>query len=183
MNIDALANEIRRIDGSNTLGAGELAEKLSDYLAQQKAPEQDCDVPLIDDITRIVREADDVFKKIGGSSRHWTRDCFLPLLNKSGFIIQRPDNNPHNDEPAKFIPELSSLLNKKPAWEAATPSEVEKSLTEYYLPQLKFSMNSAREFGHKHDSSHHLGMANVYEVAIGCIEESITMAAQRQGGA
>ncbi|GAB3283103.1 hypothetical protein GCM10027347_59830 [Larkinella harenae] len=33
INIDALANEIRRIDGSNTLGAGQLAEGIAAYLA------------------------------------------------------------------------------------------------------------------------------------------------------
>lgn len=38
-------------------------------------------------ITAVVREADRTFEKVGGSSRHWVRDCFLPLLNRSGLFI------------------------------------------------------------------------------------------------
>lgn len=32
VNVDGLANEIRRVDGSHSLGAGELAEALAGYL-------------------------------------------------------------------------------------------------------------------------------------------------------
>lgn len=38
-------------------------------------------------ITAVVREADQLFQKVGGSSRHWVRDCFLPLLEKAGLSI------------------------------------------------------------------------------------------------
>ena len=38
-------------------------------------------------VTAVVREADRVFEKAGGSSRHWVRDCFLPLLNRAGLFI------------------------------------------------------------------------------------------------
>lgn len=34
----------------------------------------------VDFITEIVRQADDEFKRVGGSSRHWVRDCYFPLL-------------------------------------------------------------------------------------------------------
>jgi hypothetical protein len=33
---------------------------------------------LVRDLTRVVREADEMFEREGGSSRHWVRDCFLP---------------------------------------------------------------------------------------------------------
>ena len=42
---------------------------------------------LTDKITEIVREADKVFKKVGGSSRHWARDCFIPILEKHGLCV------------------------------------------------------------------------------------------------
>ena len=35
VDVDRLANFIRTIDGENTLGAGELAERISDYLHAQ----------------------------------------------------------------------------------------------------------------------------------------------------
>lgn len=38
-------------------------------------------------ITAIVREADQVFERVGGSSRHWVRDCFLPMLNRAGWYV------------------------------------------------------------------------------------------------
>lgn len=38
-------------------------------------------------VTAVVREADRTFEKVGGSSRHWVRDVFLPLLNKAGLFI------------------------------------------------------------------------------------------------
>lgn len=42
---------------------------------------------LIDHLTAAVREADEMFQKVGGSSRHWARDCFLPSLEKHGVGI------------------------------------------------------------------------------------------------
>ncbi len=38
-------------------------------------------------ITAIVRDADQTFQKVGGTSRHWVRDCFLPLLNRRGWYL------------------------------------------------------------------------------------------------
>jgi hypothetical protein len=38
-------------------------------------------------ITLIVREADEHFERVGGSSRHWVRDCFLPVLNRRGWFV------------------------------------------------------------------------------------------------
>ncbi len=41
----------------------------------------------VEEITRIVRDADQDFEGSGGSTRHWVRDCFLPALEKSGLRI------------------------------------------------------------------------------------------------
>jgi hypothetical protein len=49
--------------------------------------EQDEDFDLVKAVTAVVREADLEFERVGGSSRHWVRDCFLPTLNRAGFII------------------------------------------------------------------------------------------------
>lgn len=40
-------------------------------------------------LTTIVREADEVFQRVGGSSRHWVRDCFWPILNRDGLTLVR----------------------------------------------------------------------------------------------
>lgn len=38
-------------------------------------------------ITKVVREADIGFETSGGSTRHWVRDQFLPLLEKAGLRV------------------------------------------------------------------------------------------------
>jgi len=49
----------------------------------------DDDPNVVAAVTAIVREADLVFERVGGSSRHWVRDCFLPLLNQAGWVVTR----------------------------------------------------------------------------------------------
>lgn len=51
--------------------------------------DQSEDTAIVTAITAVVREADKVFERVGGSSRHWARDCFLPLLNQAGFALVR----------------------------------------------------------------------------------------------
>ena len=43
---------------------------------------------LVAKITVAVREADQNFQKSGGSSRHWVRECFLPMLTKHKLVIK-----------------------------------------------------------------------------------------------
>jgi hypothetical protein len=38
-------------------------------------------------ITLIVREAAEHFERVGGSSRQWVRECFLPVLNRRGWFV------------------------------------------------------------------------------------------------
>jgi hypothetical protein len=45
------------------------------------------DSDVVTRLTAIVREADQEFQRVGGSSRDWVRDCFLPLLNQAGYGI------------------------------------------------------------------------------------------------
>ena len=49
--------------------------------------DQSEDMPLVNAITAVVRDADQRFQKAGGTSRHWVRDWFLPLLNTAGMQI------------------------------------------------------------------------------------------------
>lgn len=39
-------------------------------------------------ITKVVRMADDKFKSTVGSSRHWVKECFLPILEANGLVIK-----------------------------------------------------------------------------------------------
>lgn len=45
-------------------------------------------------VTAVVREADEAFQKSGGTSRHWVRDWFLPLLNKAGWRVSQGSEGP-----------------------------------------------------------------------------------------
>lgn len=42
---------------------------------------------ILREVTAVTRRADEQFEKIGGSTRHWVRDCFLPELEASGLTI------------------------------------------------------------------------------------------------
>ncbi len=49
--------------------------------------EQSEDTTTVNAITAVVRDADQTFERVGGSSRHWVRDCFLPILNQAGYVV------------------------------------------------------------------------------------------------
>lgn len=44
-------------------------------------------VKLIQRVTRAVRKADVDFERVGGSSRHWVVECFLPELENEGLLV------------------------------------------------------------------------------------------------
>jgi hypothetical protein len=41
----------------------------------------------ISDFTELIREADRLFEKVGGSTRHFVRDCLLPLMEEKGMKL------------------------------------------------------------------------------------------------
>ena len=41
----------------------------------------------LDRVLCAIRDADKVFEKTGGSTRHWLRECFLPILEKEGLAV------------------------------------------------------------------------------------------------
>lgn len=43
------------------------------------------------DVTQIMRDADGMFQKTGGSTRHYLRDVFFPMLQEKGFEIKKSD--------------------------------------------------------------------------------------------
>jgi hypothetical protein len=50
--------------------------------------EDDQATEIVNRVTAAVREADEAFKKTGGGSRHWVRECFLPSLEKHGLTVK-----------------------------------------------------------------------------------------------
>lgn len=42
---------------------------------------------ITDKLTAIIREADELHMNAGGSTRHYVRDCLLPLLEENNIII------------------------------------------------------------------------------------------------
>lgn len=45
------------------------------------------EIEAIEKITAIMRECDSGFEKTGGSTRHYVRDWFLPLLRRNGLEL------------------------------------------------------------------------------------------------
>lgn len=39
----------------------------------------------VSDVTQIMRDADKAFENTGGSTRHYVRDVFIPMLNEQGY--------------------------------------------------------------------------------------------------
>ena len=48
-------------------------------------------------VTKVARQADHEFEATGGSSRHWVRDWFLPLLRREGFMLMKVDEEEIKD--------------------------------------------------------------------------------------
>lgn len=38
-------------------------------------------------LAQVVRQADRQFEKVGGSTRHWLKECLLPLMEKEGLTV------------------------------------------------------------------------------------------------
>jgi hypothetical protein len=43
----------------------------------------------VEEFTRVMREADRAFEKVGGSTRHHVSDCLFPLLEREGMTVVR----------------------------------------------------------------------------------------------
>lgn len=59
------------------------------------------DVDIIHRATKAVRAADTKFKKVGGTSRHWIHECFLPELEREG--LRLVDDNIRTYNPATHV--------------------------------------------------------------------------------
>lgn len=59
------------------------------------------DVDIIHRATKAVRAADTKFKKVGGTSRHWIHECFLPELEREG--LRLVDDNIRTYDPATEV--------------------------------------------------------------------------------
>jgi hypothetical protein len=67
-------------------------------------PEQCEDADVVNAVTAAMREADRTFEKVGGSTRHHVRDCLLPILNRSGWVVVQVAAQKH----------LTVVVNGKP---------------------------------------------------------------------
>lgn len=45
------------------------------------------EIELIRRMTAAMREADETFERVGGSTRHHVRDCLLPVLSRHGLRL------------------------------------------------------------------------------------------------
>lgn len=74
-------------DGEDTKPYDHDVRELVALLAAQRKVvlEQTCEQT----ITAAIREADIMFEKVGGSTRHYVRDCLLPIMKKHGLIVVR----------------------------------------------------------------------------------------------
>ena len=48
----------------------------------------------LQNIVSLIQEADKLFETVGGSTRHFVRDCLLPLMEEKGISFTFADNNP-----------------------------------------------------------------------------------------
>jgi hypothetical protein len=64
---------------------------------RDKATTQSEDTDVVNAVTAAMREADRVFEKVGGGTRHHVRDCLLPVLNRGGWYLRRLAAHPLPD--------------------------------------------------------------------------------------
>jgi len=48
---------------------------------------EETEAELVRRMTAAMREADETFQRVGGSTRHHVRDCLLPILQKHGLEL------------------------------------------------------------------------------------------------
>ena len=49
---------------------------------------EEIEAELVRRMTAAMREADETFERVGGSTRHHVRDCLLPILAKHGLELR-----------------------------------------------------------------------------------------------
>lgn len=76
-------------DGTVVTCAGLLRQETA-FSCRDLFGDQSDDAEIVAAIAGIVREADEAFTASGGTSRHWVREQFLPILNKHGYRILSP---------------------------------------------------------------------------------------------
>lgn len=50
-------------------------------------------------LTSAMREADRAFETVGGSTRHYVRDCLLPCLTKHQLVLSIAPSEPEKSKP------------------------------------------------------------------------------------
>ena len=58
---------------------------------RREAHRLDTEAELIRRMTAAMREADPIFERVGGSTRHYVRDCLMPVLAKHRLQLRLTD--------------------------------------------------------------------------------------------
>lgn len=103
--------------------------------------DQSDDAETVNALTAIVREADRTFEQVGGSSRHWVRDCFLPMLNREGWHMVKASPQKAGETPLQdgcgFDVELSwswgttYRFRETHRFHAQTRAEIDREVREF----------------------------------------------------
>lgn len=63
----------------------------------------------VDQVTEVMREADVLFEKSGGSTRHYVRDLLIPMLAEKGLIVRKKLSE---SKPSPVIAKEPEQINK-----------------------------------------------------------------------
>ena len=132
-------------EGSITLAEFPAAPK------QRAAPAEQQDAGDADHIERrltaAMREADSVFQRVGGSTRHHVRDCLLPILGKHGLAITAlAASQPVGQEPVAWMTHHDEPM-LYPTWAeaAAYCDDDEPPIPLYSAPPAQVDLEQFRE--------------------------------------
>lgn len=105
--------------------------KCGRYATNRKPDSQVAEDPeavLVRRLTAAMREADEAFKSVGGSTRHYVRDCLLPILGKHEITLSPVDENAALDMRRfewlmKHVNAPRQVIDDRMAWEAKNNPE------------------------------------------------------------
>jgi len=82
---DAIQERVQKLEQEDAIT--ELIAYVRELEADKAISNPDESVELVRRMTLAMREADEMFETVGGSTRHHVRECLLPVLEKHGLGI------------------------------------------------------------------------------------------------
>lgn len=77
------------------------------------------DETVVKELTAVMRKADKVFERVGGSTRHYVRDCLLPLMADAGLFVSSSELQARVAELEAAAREAMTLLDQQEPMPAA----------------------------------------------------------------